>query len=1071
MSKVTSALMLFVLVLVMSLAVVAQTPTGTISGSVTDESGAVVPNATVTVTNKSTGFTRTMTTNAEGLFSAPALQAGDYEVRVEMQGFRTLVRPATVQAGDTTSVTLPMQVGGTKDVVTVEGVAPQINYESHSLDGVISRQKIEGLPLNGRSFMQLASIEPGVTVSAGTTSQYNTLVNVSVLGGASGLTAISVDGGPLKDDIEGAGTSMNFSQEVVQEFQLSSLNFDLSTDITSVGSINIVTRQGGNQFHGSGYFFFRDHNMAAYPGLKRNPLAPDPFFARRNPGFWIGGPILKDKLFFFFNYEYMNQVQAFTVQPDIPSVAGLANVFGSPYHAKTLSARFDYRLTSKHTMFARYSHDGNQGVGPNGGSPFPSSWLKNVNWADQTAFGLTSILTSNIVNDFRFTYAYWHNRNLFPTSSDCGANCLGLGFPQLTLQGSSNFQVGDTSNATQGRDLRRFTFQDGLTWQKGSHRIRFGALLEHNTGTGFWGYCDPACAVAFSPEFLTKTISPAGVAAFFPTLPKVITNNADLLALPFAGASVGIGDPSQPPPYNIDKAKPNNRYRFYGQDTWKITPKFTFNYGLAWEYESNLFNEDLPKPAFLAPLYGSDLSPTHSNTGNFSPSIGFAWNVGSNNKTVIRGGAGLYYDTEQLYRRLQERSEIGPLGNGRILEPSTGYTNIFPGIVNVGATLATGKPTLIPVGQLLPSGAITTLTLGQFLQIMNQQTPGLLAALSGNGSKSLAVTPTDISKTGSQLVPRNYPVQHSYHTSIGVQHQLRNDLVVNVDFVRRVFIDELYSGSNIDLNLFNRTINGNQSPVIPLCTPAQRGVPGQECSVGAISFWQPGARQTYTAMLVKADKRFSKRYQFTASYALQSEKGVNGIQNLSNYASTWGPQAARQLLNVVGIVDLPWGFQIGFISTNSTRGPIMPVISGFDINGNGSGSTPLPGLSYNCLNEGCGRSDLEAAIANWNANFAGKKDLSPNGGKTLPTLALPAGYRLGRPFDSQDLRLTKTFVLKERYKFAVLAEMFNVFNYQNFTGFNYDPNSGVFGIPTQRAGQTFGSGGPRAVQLGARVSF
>src|SRR5690348_8371494 len=237
MSKVTSALMLFVLVLVMSFAVMAQTPTGTISGSVTDESGAVVPNATVTVTNKTTGFTRTMTTNAEGLFSAPALQAGDYEVRVEMQGFRTLVRPATVQAGDTTSVTLPMQVGGTKDVVTVEGVAPQINYESHSLDGVISRQKIEGLPLNGRSFMQLASIEPGVTVSAGTTSQYNTLVNVSVLGGASGLTAISVDGGPLKDDIEGAGTSMNFSQEVVQEFQLSSLNFDLSTDITSVGSI------------------------------------------------------------------------------------------------------------------------------------------------------------------------------------------------------------------------------------------------------------------------------------------------------------------------------------------------------------------------------------------------------------------------------------------------------------------------------------------------------------------------------------------------------------------------------------------------------------------------------------------------------------------------------------------------------------------------------------------------------------------------------------------------------------------------------------------------------------------
>ncbi len=1063
--------MLFVLVLAMSVSVYAQTPTGIISGAVTDESGAVVPNATVTITNKTTGFVRTVTTNAEGLFSAPALPAGEYEVRAEITGFRTTLRQATVQAGDTTSVNLPMQVGGTKDVVTVEGVAPQINYENHSIEGVITRQKIEGLPLNGRSFMQLASIEPGVTVSAGTTSQYNTLVNISVLGGASGLTAISVDGGPLKDDIEGAGTSMNFSQEVVQEFQLSALNFDLSTDITSVGSVNVVTRQGGNQFHGSGYFFFRDHNMAAYPGLKRNALSPDPFFARRNPGFWLGGPILKDKLFFFFNYEYMNQVQAFTVQPDIPSVAGLANSFGSPYHSKTLSLRFDYRLSSKHTLFARYSHDGNQGLGPNGGSPFPSSWLKNLNWADQTAFGVTSILKSNVVNDFRFTYAYWHNRNLFPTSADCGQNCLGLGFPQLTLQGSSNFQVGDTSNATQGRDLRRFTFQDSLTWQMGSHRIRFGALLEHNTGTGFWGYCDPACAVAFSPEFLTKTLTAAGVAAFFPNLPKVITSNADLLALPFAGASIGLGDPSQPPPYNIDTAKVNNRYRFYGQDTWKITPKITLNYGLAWEYESNLFNEDLAKPAFLAPLYGSDLSPTHSNTGNFSPSLGFAWNVGNNNKTVIRAGAGLYYDTEQLYRRLQERSEIGPLGNGRILEPSTQYTNIFPGIINVGVTAATGKVSPIPIGALLPSAAITNLTLGQFLQILAQQTPILQAALTPTNKNDLTIRPIDISKSGSQLVPRNYPVQHSYHTSIGVQRELRHDLVLNVDFVRRVFIDELYSGGNIDLNLFNRTINGVQSPIIPICPAAQRNTPGVECSNGAISFWVPGARQTYTAMLVKADKRFSNRYQFTASYALQSEKGVNGIQNLSNYTSSWGPQTGRQLLNVVGIVDLPWGFQLGFISTMASRGPIMPVISGIDINGNGSGVTPLPGLSYNCLNLGCGKSELEAAVASWNSTFAGKKDQSPNGGKTIPSITLPANYRLGRPFDSQDLRLTKTFTLKERYKFAVLAEMFNVFNYQNYQGYNFDPSSGVFGIPTQRAGQTFGSGGPRALQLGARVSF
>ena len=298
MSKRTSALMLVVVLLVGAVALYAQAPTGTISGAVTDESGAVVPNASVTITNKDNGFTRTVTTNAEGLYSAPSLPAGQYEVRVEMQGFRTLVRQAEVQVGGTTTVEMRMQVGQSKEVVTVESASAQIEYDKNSIDGVVNREKIQDLPLNGRSFLQLAALEPGVTVSAGTTNQYNRLFSISILGGNSGRTNITVDGGSIRDAIEDTGASMNFSQEVVQEFQLSSAVFDLSTGIGASGAVNVVTRGGSNDFHGSGYFFFRDHNMAAYPGLARNPLALDPFFARRNPGFYVGGPILKDKLFF-----------------------------------------------------------------------------------------------------------------------------------------------------------------------------------------------------------------------------------------------------------------------------------------------------------------------------------------------------------------------------------------------------------------------------------------------------------------------------------------------------------------------------------------------------------------------------------------------------------------------------------------------------------------------------------------------------------------------------------------------------------------------------------------------------
>jgi hypothetical protein len=1041
---------------------------------VTDETGAVIPNAAVTVKNKDTGIERQTTSGADGRYSAAALPAGQYEIRVEVKGFRTVMREATVEVGLTTTADLRMPLGQTSEVVNVEAATAQIEYEKNSIDGVVQRQKIEGLPLNGRSYMQLASVEPGVRVNTSGTSQYNSQFSVSVLGGDAGKTAISVDGGPVRDRIEGSGSSMNFSQEVVQEFQLSEVNFDLSTDITSVGSINIVTRSGGNDFHGSGYFFFRDHNMAAYPGLQRTAPS-DPFFVRRNPGFWLGGPIKKEKAFFFFNYEYQNQLQAVTVQPDLPSLAPLAGSFGSPYTGKTLSARFDYRLSSNTNLFLRYSHDGNQAFGPGGNTPvYPSAWLRNVNWADQATFGVTSTLTPTLVNDFRFSYNFWSNRNLFPNSGDCGS-CVGLGFAGLTFVGSSlGSYVGDTLNATQGRDLRDLTWTDSLTWQKGSHRLRFGGEIGFQPGTGFWGYCDPGCLAVYSPEFLTSTLTAAGVAAFFPNLPKKITSNADILNLPFVSTStvIGVGDPSQPPLYNQNQAKSNTRYRVYGSDTWKLKPNFTVNFGLAYEYESNLFNEDLTKPAYLAPLYGSNLSPTQPNHGNISPAVGFAWNVGKDNKTVIRGGAGIYYDTEYLYRRLQERSVIGPKGNGRTQYPTTNIVNTFPNIVNVGVTAATGKLTLLPQGATLPTNAILSLTLGQFMQLYDQQIGGIQASLAPTNLNDLSVRNINIAKSGAQLLPLDYPVQHSYHTSIGVQRQVRHDLVISADYVRRVFLDVLYDGGAIDLNQFNRFVNHVQTPVIPVCTAAQRTDPAAQCSTGPITFWQPGQRNTYQALLVKADKRFANRFQFTASYALADQNGINGIYDLTNYNSSYGPQGARHTFSVIGLVDLPWGFQLGLVSTIATRGPVEPIVTGVELNGStGVTSVPLPGLSFNCLNRGCGQSDLAAAVANWNSTYAGKTDATANGGKPIPTLTLPSKYELGEGVNTEDVRLTKVFTYKERYKLSLFGEMFNVFNISNLTGFNFNVNSGTFGVPTQRAGQVFGSAGPRAVQIGGRISF
>ena len=358
-------------------------------------------NASITITNKATGASRSVNAGGEGLYSATALPPGAYEVRAEVTGFRTVVREATVQAGSPTTVNLALSIGASKEVVTVEAATAQINYESNTVAGVIARESIQELPLNGRNLLQLATLEPGITSAPASVGVFNSQFSIIVLG-TSNRGYFTVDGGSIVDNVEGAGTAMNFSNEIVQEFQTATINFELGNGIASAGSINIVTRSGGNDFHGSGYFFFRDHNMAAYPGLARSSLVTSPFFARRNPGLYLAGPIKKDKLFFFANYEYTNQVQAVQVQPDLPSIRGLQNVFSSPYRQKSITARFDYRINTNHNAFLRYSHDGNNGFGPQGtGVAEPSNWTNQTNWADQGVVGITSVLTPTIVNDFR----------------------------------------------------------------------------------------------------------------------------------------------------------------------------------------------------------------------------------------------------------------------------------------------------------------------------------------------------------------------------------------------------------------------------------------------------------------------------------------------------------------------------------------------------------------------------------------------------------------------------------------------------------------------------------------------
>jgi hypothetical protein len=1113
MKNQTSLSMCVVSILAMSAVMFAQAPTGVISGTVVDQSGAVIPSATVTITEKATGTIRSLSTNNSGLYSAAALLAGDYDIRVEATGFKTIVRQAAVAAGNTTTVDVQMSLGQASDVITVEGQAAAINYESHSVAGTIARNTIQELPINGRSFLNLATLEPGVTVTTGVPAQFNSLINVQVLGQVTAYVRMTIDGGIINDEWEGNGsTSLNVSQEVVQEFQMSSVNFDASSGIGAGGQVNIVTRSGSNDFHGSGYFFFRDHNMAAYPGLKRatdpsafNPncknaaspecnAAQNPFFVRRNPGVWVGGPIVKNKLFFFANYEFQNQVQAYALQQDLPSLAGLSTVSLSPYSAKYFTARFDYNLSAKHTLFARYSHDGNLGFGPYGGvQPLQSSWSSNNNWSDQSVIGVTSLLTPNVVNDVRGFYHWWRSLVEIASASQCPPPCVGQGLMSLVsapggvgMVGSSTFYAGASDNSPQPRQERSYEITDNLSWQKGSHRMKFGFDYERIVTNNDWEFCSLGCAAVYSPEtvLLPATANQALVAQYLPNLPRTISTTADLLNLPvynnspaiYSGIDVGHGN--FPGPYQRTKYNHNDRPRWYAGDVWKVTPNLTVNAALNYEFETGLWYS-LPYPSILSPIVGSNLSAPGNNYHEFAPQFGFAYALGKDKKTVIRGGAGMFWDSEPLWHHFRAGASLGPLGNGRTTLDAGSLTNIFPNIVYLNGPQA-GQT--LPIGAPIPLTTLTNMTLGQFIQIYNQQLPKLTQTFAPTppASGPFSVSGLDVAKTSVEIHAPNFQIARSYQTSLGVQRDLGHDMILQVDWARRQF-------ENVDLGELdlNRSVRpaAQGGPVIPFCPTRPDFNPNDKCSNGGMTFWVPQGRTIYEGMLVKLSKRLSNRFQGTVAYAFQNQNLVVApTLDLNNYFATYGPALARNNLHINGIVQLPWGFELSINQAVISRTPVdpllvLPTTSAANTFGSSTAvplSLVVPGATFNSFGLTSGKSDLQNLVNKYNTTY-----VNPNCpanlvfGQSAPTgcIGLPSHYQFGDPFFDTDFRLTKNFVYKERYRLSVAGEVFNAFNIANLSGYGFTAGTATFGQPSARVVQTFGSGGPRAFQVLARVSF
>lgn len=1147
-----------------------QNATGAIKGVVKDQHDAVVTTAVVTATNKATGAVRRMNAGSDGIFALESLVPGDYEVKAEAQGFSTQIQNLSVEVGNTATANFSMVIGTVTQVVEVTSDAPVINTTDTVVGGVISRERIENLPLNGRSFLSVAMLEPGVNVTYTATSgagNPNSFFQVSIGGAPNSMTFITVDGARVNDRITG-GTSQNFSAETVQEFQISTLGFDLSTGTVSAGAVNIVSRTGTNNFHGSSFLFFRDHNMAAFPGFKRptdpsalsvlclNPRSEacgrlqDPFFVRRQYGATVGGPIKKDKLFFFGSYERTSQVGANVVTFSDPLTFGYNHVAQQPQDGDLSSARLDYTINQKHTAFLRGNIDSNDSIA---GTGLESRWIASSNYAYQTQMGLTSVLRATLVNDFRFSYSYFRNRLRQPTLEECArvsgdpSFCFGIDGPQITFFGG--LVTGTNVNVSQDRHPRTFQFTDNINWTKGSHRIRFGGNYELQNGHGSWNQNSHGTFAAIAPATVA-TQNPAIYAGLPASVKAGYTGPRptfqELLALPMTGTlSIGLGDPGQPAPFRYSDILTNHNIRFYGQDAWQAFKGFTVNYGLGWSFETQTFYYDLPDlPTYLKPLLGNDLRGPQKQYKNFDPALGFAWALGNDQKTVLRSSVSLHHISGNVgFYALNQRILFGPAGNG--LQPVTSAALQNP-------------ENAVPCNPLIANTCLnfsssTNFTLGDMLNFLGTAKSLLQAGLPFKGN-DLAVRGVELFKTvaGAQLLDAIYNSDSSrppytFQVDVGLQRELMRNLSVSADYVLRrgVGFGAGVSGFDQffpDINRWNRfsgyTVSptsgvatpGPRNPIIPACTALQnllartdpKAFAAAQCSNGPIQYGLPGILSTYQALNVKVDKRFSKGFQVSGAYALSRYWTLVTISSLDNFHDGHGISAGnpRHRFTGSGIWDLPnykggqklmqailndW--QLSAVIDMRSGTPTSVVLPGtLDIEGDGTFTFRLPGTTVSSFGYNIGVDGIRKLVAQYNGIVAAQKDTPlaaiPAGkqrdaiGTALPYIILPDKFSNSDSFLSHDVRVQRAIKIRENVKLNLIAEGFNIFNIANLTGYSgtldayirptatRNATTGVititapgrnpvfnFGQPTGRVSPIFGTGGPRAFQLAARISF
>jgi hypothetical protein len=614
------------------------------TGVVTDASGAILQGVSIEIRHVDTGLVRRVISNDQGYYRAALLPLGGYSLKAQASGFAVLQRSGIrLGVGQQLTLNLSMQVAGVGEVVNVTAEAPVVETTRYERTMVVEQRSIENLPINGRDFTDFVLLTP---TASGQPSRNGKLISVG--GGSDTTTGMSVDGADFKSPLRGYQTGATapfiMTQEAVQEFEVVRAGFSAEFGRSQGSRVNVVTKSGGNNFHGGGFYFFRDNSLALDDAFGRKLD-----FRRQQFGASLGGPILHDKLFFFMAVEDQKaHVPVFIALPQslidaanqvVPNLqlAKQVGQFPSTNDGVNWFGKLDYQIRPEHQLSFRYNlvsaNSANIYTDPNRAYGAQRSQIDDVQNAN---FSYNTILGRKL-NEFRFQYSR--------DSQPIARNPLGTDYPTTTVVVNGiTYTIGG-----EGSDINPF-FQyrkqitDNFSYTVGRHSFKTGVDVNLTLLDEFFAtYVRGMYSFASVADFLAK--KPLSYAQF----------------VPLRGLSVQQAGRAH---YGM------REWGLFAQDTFRARPNLTINYGLRWDGQWN--DSAATNPDFPA------AGPIPSELRNFAPRLGITWDPSNKGKTAIRVGAGVYYARDDGIVFGREYDTNGTAGSSISLTPAGPNGNLIP---------------------------------------------------------------------------------------------------------------------------------------------------------------------------------------------------------------------------------------------------------------------------------------------------------------------------------------------------------------------------------------------------------